>query len=262
MVIKPREKGGMGVINLKVQNEGLLMKQLHKFYSKQDVPWVHLIWDTYYPTSFVLNQQASVRAVQEAKDLASMFSLPLSEQAYKELLMLHDLLLESNIDDDISKVFGKLWKRKCTMRTKFLFWLLLVDRFNTKGMLFRRNMLSSHELSCVMCVASTEEDVDHLFFQCSFGRCCWQKLNIQWNMSLPLHQRILHVLENLGGMFCMELIVITTWVIWKTRNRKVFDGILAAHNCWIMRFMEEVKLQSLRLNEVSRHIVISWLSSL
>lgn len=46
--MKPKEKGGLGVINLRLQNDALLLKQLHKFYNKEDVPWVHLVWDKYY----------------------------------------------------------------------------------------------------------------------------------------------------------------------------------------------------------------------
>lgn len=48
MVCKPKNKGGLGVINLRVQNEALLMKFLRKFYNKMDIPWVQLTWDTYY----------------------------------------------------------------------------------------------------------------------------------------------------------------------------------------------------------------------
>lgn len=48
LMIKPKDKGGLGIINLYVQNDALLLKQLHKFYSKQSIPWVQLIWSTYY----------------------------------------------------------------------------------------------------------------------------------------------------------------------------------------------------------------------
>lgn len=48
MVQKPKHKGGLGVINLRIQNDALLMKQLHKFYIKADIPWVNLIWMRYY----------------------------------------------------------------------------------------------------------------------------------------------------------------------------------------------------------------------
>jgi hypothetical protein len=47
MVCQPKDKGGLGILNLQLQNKALLMKQLHKFYKKQDVPWVHLIWNLY-----------------------------------------------------------------------------------------------------------------------------------------------------------------------------------------------------------------------
>jgi hypothetical protein len=43
MVCRPKDKGGLGILNLQLQNKALLMKQLHKFYTKRDVPWVHLI---------------------------------------------------------------------------------------------------------------------------------------------------------------------------------------------------------------------------
>ena len=48
MVCRPKEKGGLGVLNLKVQNDALLLKLLHKFYNHLDIPWVSLIWKTYY----------------------------------------------------------------------------------------------------------------------------------------------------------------------------------------------------------------------
>ena len=48
LVCRPKDKGGLGILNLNVQNQGLLLKQMHKFYNKQQVPWVQLIWDSYY----------------------------------------------------------------------------------------------------------------------------------------------------------------------------------------------------------------------
>jgi hypothetical protein len=45
---RPKEKGGLGVINLRSQNNALLLKHLDKFYNKKDISWVNLIWETYY----------------------------------------------------------------------------------------------------------------------------------------------------------------------------------------------------------------------
>ena len=47
-ILKPKTKGGLSIINLRLQNDALLLKHLHKFYSKEDVPWVGLIWNKYY----------------------------------------------------------------------------------------------------------------------------------------------------------------------------------------------------------------------
>lgn len=44
----PKSKGGLGVINLNVHNDALLLKHLHKFYNREDIPWVTLIWSKYY----------------------------------------------------------------------------------------------------------------------------------------------------------------------------------------------------------------------
>jgi hypothetical protein len=48
MVCQPKSKGGLGVINLRLQNQALMIKFLDKFYRKCDIPWVQLIWWAYY----------------------------------------------------------------------------------------------------------------------------------------------------------------------------------------------------------------------
>ena len=48
LVCIPMDSGGLGVLNLSIQNEGLLLKHLHKFFNRWDIPWVHLVWERYY----------------------------------------------------------------------------------------------------------------------------------------------------------------------------------------------------------------------
>jgi hypothetical protein len=53
MVTKPKLKGGLGVINLRLQNEVQLMKKFHKLFNKHDLPWGKLIWTKYYTNGTV-----------------------------------------------------------------------------------------------------------------------------------------------------------------------------------------------------------------
>jgi hypothetical protein len=45
---RPKKKGGLEIVNLRNQNMALLIKQLDKFCNKKDIPWVNLVWNTYY----------------------------------------------------------------------------------------------------------------------------------------------------------------------------------------------------------------------
>jgi uncharacterized protein (UPF0332 family) len=56
IVTKRKTKGGLGVINLRMQNEVLLLKNLHKFYNKEDLPWMNLIWTNYYRNGQIPSQ--------------------------------------------------------------------------------------------------------------------------------------------------------------------------------------------------------------
>ena len=47
-VCRPKNQGGLGVMDIFVQNKALLLQNLHKFYNMHSIPWVNLIWDTYY----------------------------------------------------------------------------------------------------------------------------------------------------------------------------------------------------------------------
>jgi hypothetical protein len=49
LVCKPKKKGGLVILDFKIQNQALLLKYLHKFFHKHDIPWVMLIWFRYYP---------------------------------------------------------------------------------------------------------------------------------------------------------------------------------------------------------------------
>jgi len=48
MVCADKKDGGLGVIDIRKQNEALLLKNLHKFFNRLDIPWVNLVWEKHY----------------------------------------------------------------------------------------------------------------------------------------------------------------------------------------------------------------------
>lgn len=56
MICVPKKEGGLGVLNLKTQNEDLLLKYLHKFFNRDDIPWVHLVCEKHYSNGKLPNQ--------------------------------------------------------------------------------------------------------------------------------------------------------------------------------------------------------------
>jgi hypothetical protein len=77
--LQAKGSGGMGVINLELQNKALLMKNLHKFYNRADILWVNIIWANHYNNSL-----PSVKVVDSFwwKDILKI------QGSYKELARL------------------------------------------------------------------------------------------------------------------------------------------------------------------------------
>lgn len=48
LVRKPKNEGGLGIIDIEKQSIALLTKNLHKFFNRLDIPWVQLIWEKHY----------------------------------------------------------------------------------------------------------------------------------------------------------------------------------------------------------------------
>lgn len=55
IVCKPKNEGGLGVLDLKKQNEALMLKNWNKFFNKFDTPWVAMVWEKYYPNGKLPN---------------------------------------------------------------------------------------------------------------------------------------------------------------------------------------------------------------
>jgi hypothetical protein len=157
MVCRPKEKGGLGIINLETQNDALLMEHLYRFLNHEDTPWVKMTWQAYYQScspqvagkvgsfwwrdvcklitkfrgistckpgngedilfwkgrwcedllaehydrlyTFAIDPYVTLGAMlkcTEESDLLTHLAIPISEQAYSELLHLREIISELN----------------------------------------------------------------------------------------------------------------------------------------------------------------------
>jgi hypothetical protein len=75
--------------------------------------------------------------------------------------------------------FNWLWKAWAKKKHKMFFWLLLLkDCLSTRNILRRKNQLLPSN-NCVLCRASPEETVKHLFLHCPFAQTCWALFILQ-----------------------------------------------------------------------------------
>lgn len=143
--------------------------------------------------------------MSEADFLEDLFDIPISQQAAVELEELRTRIQDFDLPDGVDQrifcqgnnkysasklyklaflevqtpaVFRWVCKSKVTPRVKFFAWLILLDRLNTKNMLVRRHFNVQPDSLCVLCNDGLEETIDHLFFDGSFAKMCWDKIGI------------------------------------------------------------------------------------
>lgn len=129
-------------------------------------------------------------------------------------------------------IMMKFWKSKCVMKHKVFVWLLIMDRLNTRNMLRRRHFVITTSWDCILCRSPPEETLDHLFFDCTFSQGCWNDLNITWDLSLPLADRLLHAKDAWPWGLFWEVFTLVAWALWKVRNAKLFDDLAPSKAAW------------------------------
>lgn len=240
VVCRPKNQGGLGIKDINVQNKALLLKNLHKFFNRLDIPWVHMVWETYYSNdqlhgqqiqgsfwwkanlkmidlfksmakcnlgdgkpaffwtdlwhsnclhikfphlfSYARNTEILVHNALQIEYLEDLFHLPLSVQAYEQFLQLEDIRAElrnsnfTGYNDTWSYIWGSkkfssekayramigiriipphfqwVWKSSCQPKHKVFFWMLLLDRVNTRNLLRRKTFyLESYNCALKSC---------------------------------------------------------------------------------------------------------------
>jgi hypothetical protein len=77
--------------------------------------------------------------------------------------------------------------------------------------MFRKDWHVEEGPACVLCNSQVVESRDHLFFDCSFAGACWTRINIQWDCSLQVSQRVVSARSAFAGPCFMEFITCDAW---------------------------------------------------
>jgi hypothetical protein len=108
MVCVPKIEGELGVLDLQVQNESLLMKHLHKFFNKEQIPWVQLIWNHYYSRNRLPIVGAQIRSSFWWRDIMKLLE---SYKSSTRIVVQDACLLWTNLwkDTNHSHIYPELY---------------------------------------------------------------------------------------------------------------------------------------------------------
>jgi hypothetical protein len=346
-VCRPKNHGGLGIKNIELQNKALLLKQLHKFYCKENTPWVNLVWRQYghgaphaqssrgsfwwrdifslvdiyrsitisqigngestlfwkdfwtngatlcnqFPRlfSFARSEDTAVAEFALTTDLTTLFTLPFSMEAHAEYEQVQHLIADTNITGDLDtrrfiwgstsytssrfyqyifsavpcdRALRAIWKSRCLPKLKVFVWLLFKDRLNTRDMMLRRQWHFISGPTCVLCQDQVLETRDHLFFECTFAKNCWNTCHIIWDMDLAIEARYATARLIFAGPCFMEIVACVAWNVWKERNDHIFRGILPSFQRWRVRVQSDLMLHQFRVKTALVQPLVDWVASI
>ena len=221
-----------------------------------------------------------------SSDLFSRFALPLSTQAYNELMevqaMVQDVVTDPDQTDSRTFPWGSskytsakfywfmfaatpvdrglqsIWKSKCLPKLRVFAWLLMMDRLNTKDLMQRKNWHVDGGTRCVLGNADVLETSEHLFFLCPFAKSCWEKIGVSWDCSLHVSQRFLMAKNSFTGPCFMEAVICAAWNIWKERNDCIFRNQAHSRARWRVRFQSDLLLHKYRVKSSLVQPLLDW----
>jgi len=149
---------------------------------------------------------------------------------------------ENPILDDTGAL---VWHKQVPLKVSILAWRLLRDRLPTKNNLFRRDIIQSAALMCVV-GCGYEESASHLFLHCDSFGSIWQHIR-NWlgvsgvetyNIGDHFIQFINYIGTSTKRHSLMQLMWLScVWIIWTERNNKIFKNFQTS----MLELLEKIK---------------------
>lgn len=135
---------------------------------------------------------------------------------------------------------------------------LIMDRLNTKDMLYRRHWNVADGTSRVIGPTGTREDMDHLFFQCNFYDRVWNYLQICWQVGDVMRAIFVHAQKDFNKPLFAEVIFLACWNIWIYRNARILRNERPIFYRWKSGVVHEVSLPTHRIKHGHRDYLMRW----
>jgi len=138
---------------------------------------------------------------------------------------------------------------------------VLKDRISTRELL-KRKRKQLPDYTCVLCNGTIEESLSHLLLDCQFARQCWAIVNVDVDLELDPFQILQSFKTQLGVPFFMEVIILMSWTIWKSRNDFIFRQTQPSVAVAKENFREEFRLLLLRAKRAYSPMIEQWIANL
>ncbi|XP_058726241.1 uncharacterized protein LOC131597567 [Vicia villosa] len=140
--------------------------------------------------------------------------------------------------DTISSMIT-IWALKLPLKIQVFSWRFLTGRLPLRDQLMRRNLPNIVSVNCPFC-ESQEENLMHLFFECSVVKHLWNRIFVWLGagqfLSLADFRSFSAIQEKAKSGIIKEKMNIvwisTIWSLWKMRNLMVFENNLYSFD-WV-----------------------------
>ncbi|XP_062118209.1 uncharacterized protein LOC133831814 [Humulus lupulus] len=218
--------GGLGFRRILDWNEAAIGKYVWDIAKKKDnlfVKWINSVyianrswWDYSCPLDCSWYWKRIVAVKERFKHKVSLGSFLSQQYSIKRGLELMSV--------PGSKVSWNkfVWDRLITPKHRFIMWLVMWERLNTKDRIIKYN--SSLDSICLLC-GEADECIEHLFFQCLYSRKClsaiknWLNWHTQSINLVRLLKWISHAkASSIYKSMLMTILAATVYHIWRARN--------------------------------------------
>ncbi|CAN1808124.1 Putative ribonuclease H protein At1g65750 [Linum perenne] len=161
------------------------------------------------------------------------------------------LLKDFRLDDQNGQ-WQKVWKWKGPNKIKHFMWIVMQGKLLTNRERMRRHLAASD--TCSAC-SQGAETLDHLFRSCRFARDVW-------NACLPVvlspEQQHLNFQDwwigNVGNASLNPTFGVAAWLIWKRRNKSIFENVVesASEVCNQVKFWVLLLSSSWKAGQLGR----------